>query len=416
VSDELVRARVRVPCSTSNLGSGFDCIGLAFDRHIDVSFTPEGSRGPEGTERPDRADGSGLRIERAGTLARLPPGVEGDAVAAAFRSRLGLPPDGMVRGVLSMTSAIPIARGLGSSAAATVAGLLLADAANGRRIEPASLLDPAADVEGHPDNVAPALLGGLVAVATGQPVLFAGSATGAPGRAERVRRGVAAGPVRAPGYGTAPPTTGAPAATAGRSSSARDLDRPAGATGRRAFRLPLSPDLGFAFAAPPIQISTALAREALPADVPHATAVRALSRTVALVRGLASGDPDLLRIGFADELHVPWRLPLIPDARAAIEAGIEAGAFAVTISGSGSGLIAVTPLGQADAVAAAMAASFRVRPADTAWAHEVAAAREAAAGDREVAAGDGYGTAGDRDVIEMTLRPDFEGARVLEFE
>jgi homoserine kinase len=297
-----------VPCSTSNLGSGFDCIGLALDRYLDVSF---------------EAGGDDIRVERAGSLTGLRVGPEGDAVVAAFRSAFDARGESTVHGTFRMTSSIPVARGLGSSAAATVAGLMLAARVHGERPSTGGLLDAAVRIEGHPDNSAPALMGGLVGVASG----------------------------------------------------------PAGRL--HAFGLPLSDALGFAFAAPPAEVSTVQARRALPASVPHAAAGRALGRVAALVHGMATADPDLLRAGFEDELHVPYRLPLIPGAADALEAARGAGAFAVTISGSGSGLIAVCERVAAPSVAAAMAAAFQV----------------AGAGE---------------DVVGMALEPDFAGARTVE--
>jgi homoserine kinase len=297
-----------VPCSTSNLGAGFDCIGLALNRYLEVTWEP----------------GDALRVERAGTLAGLGIDPEGDAVVAAFGSALGVRSEASVRGVFRMTSTIPVARGLGSSAAATVAGLALAAAAHGERPAVDTLLDAAARIEGHPDNSAPCLLGGLVAVV-------------------------------------------------------RTAD-----AGARVFRLSLSDALGFAFAAPAVEVSTIQARRSLPASVPHAAAVRSLARVAALVHGLEAGEADLLRLGFEDELHVPWRLPLIPGANSAFAAAQEAGAYAVTISGSGSGLIAVSPRHRAADVAAAMAAAF--------------------------------GSAGGTDdgVVGMVLEPDFDGVVVEE--
>jgi len=201
-----------------------------------------------------------------------------------------------VHGQLVLDSEIPVARGLGSSAAATVGALVLAGAVLGRDIDRAAVLQEAERLEGHPDNAAPAIFGGLVAVAHGDD----------------------------------------------------------GAS--RVMPLALSPTLGFAWAAPHVEVPTPLARKALPADVPHATATRALGRLAALIQGLAIGDADLLRTGFADELHVPYRQPLIPNAQAAFDAAISAGAYAVTISGSGSGLIAVCAKGREQQVADAMAA------------------------------------------------------------
>src|SRR5690606_30173543 len=154
-------------------------------------------------------------------------------------------------------------------------------------------------LEGHPDNAAPAIFGGLLAVAR------------AAGGALHV------------------------------------------------VPLPLSPDVGFAYAAPGAEVSTAAARRALPEAVPHDVAARALGRVAALLHGLAVADAELIRVGFTDELHVRYRLPLIPGAPDALDAAREAGAWAVTISGSGSGLIAACGPARAAEVAAAMADAFR---------------------------------------------------------
>jgi homoserine kinase len=312
-------ARVRVPCSTSNLGAGFDCIGLALDRELEVEFGP--------------ADGGGIRLERSGTLERLNVDASEDAVAVAFIAGLAAHGERNVHGELRMSSTIPVARGLGSSAAATVAGLVLAHAATGSRIEADRILQMATQLEGHPDNAAPSLYGGLVGVA----------AT----RTERI-----------------------------------------------AFRLSLSPGIGFAWAAPPVEVTTVRARRALPERVDHAVAVRSVSRVASLVHGLATGDARLLRAGFDDELHVPFRLSLIPGANVAIERALAAGAWAVTISGSGSGLFAVTPSGAEAVVAAAMAVAFEAaQPVDSA----------------EAASGSGAGSG----VIAFAAHPSRTGASVL---
>ncbi len=302
---ELRPARVRVPASTSNLGSGFDCIGLAVSRYLDAAYEPGDAP---------------LRIERAGTLSALRAGVEDDVLARAFAARLAAHGVSHARGTIRASSDIPLSRGLGSSAAAVVAGLALADAAAGRLENaaqpeppghspaPALALAPAphaewlalaTELEGHPDNAAPAIFGGLVAVAR--------DADGAP----------------------------------------------------QAVPLPLSPDVGFAYAAPGAEVSTNAARQALPADVPHDVAARALGRLAALLHGLAVADAELIRVGFTDELHVRYRMPLIPGAPDAMDAARGAGAWAVTISGSGSGLIAACEPARAADVAAAMADAFR---------------------------------------------------------
>lgn len=270
--------RVRVPASTSNLGSGFDTVGLALDRYLTASYEP--GPGP-------------LRVERAGTIAGLELEPARDPLVHAFATRLGAETGGLLR----VESTIPVARGLGSSAAAVVAGLVLADATRGLGPRREEWLQAATALEGHPDNASPAIHGGLVAAVAG----------------------------------------------------ARTV----------AFRLPLDPRVGFAFAAPGVEVSTPEARAALPDRVAHGAATRSLGRLAALLQGFATGDPSLLALGFEDELHIPYRLPLIPGAAAAIEEARAAGAWAATISGSGSGLIAVCSPDTADRVAAAMADAFR---------------------------------------------------------
>jgi homoserine kinase len=230
---------VRVPCSTSNLGAGFDCLGLAFGRYLDAAFQP-------GDEP--------LTVRRAGTLASLDVAASEDLLLTAFRDgfrRRGLAEPA---GRITVTSQIPIGRGLGSSAAAVVAGITLAASASGSALDRVQALAIAAGAEGHPDNAAPSLFGGLVAVAYAE---------------------------HAP----------------------------------RALRLPLSDALAFVFAAPDATVSTQRARATLPSQVAHSAAVRNTARMAALLHGLAHADREALSAGFNDELHVPYRLPLIPGAR-----------------------------------------------------------------------------------------------------
>lgn len=279
---ELKRARVRVPCSTSNLGSGFDTLGLALDRYLQAAFEP---------------GGSALTLIRTGTLSHLQgDGDDDDHLVRAFMQTLASA-DAVAAGTLEVHSEIPVARGLGSSAAALVAGHDLARAVLGLPSDPRATFRYALAKEGHGDNAAPCALGGLRAVVQGKGAV-------------------------------------------------------------RALALELSPDVGFAYAAPATALSTREARAALPQQVAHRTAVVQLGALAALVRGLAVADPELVRLGVEDALHVPHRLPLIAGAAAAMEAGYAAGAWAITISGSGSGLIAMSALQDAATVAEAMRTSF----------------------------------------------------------
>jgi homoserine kinase len=280
----LLPARVRVPASTSNLGSGFDTVGLALDRYLDALFEPD--------------DSGSLSVERRGTLVRLEDFPGPDLVRTTLRTHLENA-GAVASGRLVLDSNIPVIRGLGSSGAALLAGCDLARAALGLGPDPDACFLAAYQHEGHGDNAAPSVYGGLRAVVPG-------------------------------------------------------------AGGPRVIRLELSPEVGFAYAAPAAPLSTKSARAVLPPSVPHGTAVSALGRLVALQQGLAACDPELIRIGIEDELHVPFRLPLIAGAANAVEAGYRAGAWGVTISGGGSGLIAICPPELADPVAQAMRVELRV--------------------------------------------------------
>ena len=280
--NEISPARVRVPCSTSNLGAGFDTIGLALERFLDVSFTPDAS--------------GALRVVRTGTLRAMEDGTENDIVAGILKNRLA-EIDVSASGVLTMHSDIPVARGLGASAAARVAGYDLALAVQRLPRDDDATFGWAYRKEGHGDNAAPSLFGGLRAVAATED-------------------------------------------------------------GPMVMSLPLSPEVGFAYAAPSVGVSTDEARRRLPSAVSHGLATASLGKLAALLQGLANADADLIRIGAQDELHAPHRMALIPKATSVVEAGMDAGAWAVTVSGAGSGLIAMCDHADADAVAEAMHKAF----------------------------------------------------------
>jgi homoserine kinase len=303
----LLAARVRVPCSTSNLGSGYDTIGLALERYLEVLFTPDAS--------------GKLSIVREGTLATLGEADGNDLVAATFVRRLKeerVAPSGLLR----LNSSIPVARGLGSSAAAVLAGFDLARATLGQPRDDEAAFATVLEHEGHGDNAAPCLHGGLRAFA-------------------------------------------------------RTAD------GTVVIRLTLSETIGFAYAAPAAQLTTESARSVLPKKVQHRVAANSLGRLAALIRGLAEGRVDLIQIGVKDELHVPYRIPLIPGAPAAMSAAMDAGAWAVTVSGAGSGLIAMCEPAKAAEVAEAMRSVF-----------------DAGAGDPEC--------------VGFAVRPDYQGLQRLE--
>lgn len=276
---------VRVPASTSNLGAGFDCAGVAVDRWLTATVRLD-DRLPTPV------------IERGGTLADLRVTVESDRLLAGFRAAcaargLQTPPVIHAR----VDSDIPIGRGLGSSAAATVAGAAAANALLALELDDRALLRLCATIEGHADNVAPALLGGAcLVVEAGTPLV-------------------------------------AP--------------------------LVVHSTLALVFAIPDFAVETADARRILPSQVPHATAARGAAHAAALVRGLEIADGALLRAGLNDVLHVPFRETLVPGFAVVVEAALDAGAFGATLSGSGSAIVAVAPRARASAVGAAMCRAWR---------------------------------------------------------
>ena len=294
----ITRASVRVPATTSNLGAGFDCVGVALDRWLRVDAEV-------------RHDGRELvHIHRTGTLRALDAAgitnVRDDLLYRGFEAVLKRcsGSNGFSGSVyFNADSDIPIARGLGSSAAALLAGAALANATLGLMLSVDELAQLCARIEGHGDNVAPAALGGAILVSP-----------------------------RAPWLTFSP--------------------------------LLVSDALGFAFAIPEFECHTDLARAALPTQVPFATAVTAAARAAALVQGLGTGDRDLLVVGLDDELHVPHRLPLVPFFEHVAHAARAAGAYGATLSGSGSAIVAITPRAIAAQVSTAMAGAWRAAGID----------------------------------------------------
>jgi homoserine kinase len=250
---------VLVPATSANLGPGFDTLGLALDLH-------------------DRLTGEvvaeGLEIEVVGEGEESLPRDERHLVVRAMRAAftiLGVEAPGLR---LRFENAIPQSRGLGSSSAAIVGGLALARAlvVGGDRFDDDSLLFLANRIEGHPDNVAPALIGGFVIAGQDAEEVWALSA-------------------------------------------------------------PLSEAVAAVALVPPTGVSTEAARGLLPAQVDHAVAAANTGRAAVLVAALA-GAPDQLLRGTEDFLHQRFRASAMPDSFALVEALREQGHAAI-ISGAG---------------------------------------------------------------------------------
>lgn len=259
-----MKVKVTVPATTANLGPGFDCLGLALDLTNTVememaaqnvlAITAEG----EGAADLPR-DASNLVIQAAHLLFDV----------------VGQRPSGLR---LHCHNQIPVGSGLGSSAAAILGGMLAANGVLGNPLTRAEVLQLAIAYEGHPDNVAPAMLGGLVL----------GVQDGASWQLESVS----------------------------------------------------VPPLQLVYVLPDFAFPTTAARQALPTAVPLSDAIFNAGRVALLVRALASGDFTKLGVAMQDRLHQPYRIPLVPGLAAAMAAACDAGAAGVAISGAGPGLIA----------------------------------------------------------------------------
>jgi homoserine kinase len=291
-------ARVRVPASTSNLGAGFDCVGLAVDCWLTASATVQEAGGG--------GRGQSVVVNRAGRLAVVTLPSEQDLLYRGFQAACqaaGVSWSGDL--TIDATSEIPVGYGLGSSAAAVVAGALLANATLGLALPRERLVEIGAGIDGHPDNVAPALYGGCLLV------------------------------VRMPGGG-------------GERGG-----------GLHVTVLVVAPQLEFLIALPPFPSDTKAARAALPATVPFKDAALAVSRAAALVQGLATGDGTLLALALEDVLHVPYRRAGVPGYDEVVRAARAAGAYGATLSGAGSGVLAIAPRAAADQVGRALLDAWR---------------------------------------------------------
>jgi homoserine kinase len=258
---------IRVPATSANLGPGFDCLGLALDLWNETIITLA-------IEYSVQVNGEGMEKISAG---------ENNLIIRSARTlaeRVGkrLPPFH-----LDCTNHIPLSSGLGSSAAAKLTGLLGANALLGNPLKRDEIIDLATEMEGHPDNVAPAMLGGLV-VSTIEN--------------ERV--------------------------LAHKINVAAHNDS----------------TIHITVVLPSFHLSTQQARAALPDYITTRAAVHNISHALMVAEAFRNGDLDLLAKAMKDTMHQPYRLPLIPGGAEAMYAAKAAGAAATAISGAGPSIIA----------------------------------------------------------------------------
>ncbi len=262
------QATASAPASSANLGPAFDAMALALELRCVVKAEP--------------ADA--WAVEHIGS--HRPASGESDAVLVAARMAVG--DEAPLR--LTVDNAIPIGKGLGSSSAAFVSGVAAALRATGDEANPDHVFRVAADLEGHDDNVAAAVYGGLILVpAEGMPI-----------------------------------------------------------------RLPIHPSLHPVVGVPPTRLSTKTARTAVAASFSREIIVRSLARVSALTAGLITADPELLAAAHGDEIHEAVRADLSPEVDRMIVAARGAGAFHAARSGAGPSVLALVGRDGVDDLVAAL--------------------------------------------------------------
>ncbi len=249
---------VQIPATTANLGPGYDCLGLALGLHNEVALS--------------LADE--LRVGIEGHGADALPTDDSHLVLEAARAAAAAAGEELPPVALGQVNRIPLARGLGSSSAAIVGGIVAGNELLSLGLSHKQMVDVAAEVEGHPDNVAPALLGGLTVCCVAQGEVFV-------------------------------------------------------------QRLEVAPGLKCVVAIPDHAVSTPEARRVLPETVSHADAVFNLTRSSLVVAALVSGNFGLLGEAMRDRLHQPHRAHLVPGMQEVIDAALGAGAHGACLSGSG---------------------------------------------------------------------------------
>ncbi|MCA9447392.1 MAG: homoserine kinase [Candidatus Omnitrophica bacterium] len=268
--------RVRVPATTANLGAGFDCLGLALSLHNELEVSPSG------------LTKLGIEGEGAGQL----PTDDANLVLKTIRKVSALIGRELPEIRVLCRNRIPLARGMGSSAAVLVSSAVAANRLHGNPLSQSQILHLVVEEEGHADNVAPAMYGGLAVCGQrgAEPVFH---------RIDPVR------------------------------------------------------DLKVVLLIPDFHLETSKAREAMPSDVSLADAVANLQNCALTAVAFSSGDYTLLESSLNDRLHQPYRKGFIPGFDEVLEAATSAGAYGAALSGAGPTMAAFT-VHHAEKVAKAM--------------------------------------------------------------
>ena len=324
---------VTVPATTANLGPGFDCIGAALSLYNRFQFS---RLEPSATEK--------LKITVTGQEAAKVKIDDSNLAYQAFIKLYGYLNQSPPPVAIHIDMQVPLARGLGSSATAIIGGLVGANELAGKPLSQVEVMQLAIELEGHPDNVVPALLGGCRLAASNappQPPLSKG------GLREEC-------PLREAGLTEQSPLD----------LDAEILPSPPlskGGQGGGSWEIcdiPWHPNIVPVVAIPDFELSTAEARKVLPADYSKADAIFNAAHLGLLVRALETGNQNWLRCALQDKIHQPYRQSLIRGYEAVQQAALNAGAYGMVISGAGPTLLTLTDTTNADAVEKAMAAAW----------------------------------------------------------
>ena len=262
--DASMTMKIKVPATTANLGSGFDCVGFALDLWNEIEIV-YGERG--------------LQVLGYGSETLNNPA--DNLMYTSFERLINESGQSIPDVKLISTNKIPLARGLGSSAAAVVGGLFAANVLIGEPLTSSELLDLATKIEGHPDNVAPALLGGCVISILDDDVVH---------------------------YSP----------------------------------VDFSIEIKGVLFVPDQILPTSVARSVLPTMVPFNDAVFNLGRVALLINAFSTGDFSKLNIATKDRLHQPYREVLFPSMSRIMKAAMDGGAAGAFLSGAGPTIIALT--------------------------------------------------------------------------
>ena len=292
--------RVRVPASTSNVGPGYDVLGIALKLYNVIEVYSGSSCGCRCAKEFIRIEGEG-----ADSLPGDASNIVWRAIMKAMKYSSGSPKSkGIHVGAqnlrVRMINRIPLARGLGSSAAAKLGGLLAGNELCGKPLTQEEILDIAAGMEGHPDNVTPSLYGGLcISMVNGKSVKF--------------------------------------------------------------LKMDIPKDLACVVCVPDFELFTAKARSVLPEKVSHKDAAYNISRVSILIGALAKRDYSLLKYAMEDKLHQNYRKGLIPGFDDVLKNGYSAGALGIALSGAGPSVFAFVAKRKASGVGRAMEKGFAKR-------------------------------------------------------